>query len=69
MSVDESTVIFGPICQVGCARASATLTEARSAADLPRNGPPLAVSTSLETASGPTAGEALVNRAVLGVDR
>ncbi len=35
MSVEESTVIFGPICQVGWARASATVTEASSAASCP----------------------------------
>ena len=46
MSVDESTVILGPIDHVGCARASSIVTAARSATVRPRNGPPLAVTTS-----------------------
>jgi len=45
MRVDESTVILGPIDQVGWAKASATVTAARSERLRPRNGPPLAVST------------------------
>ena len=45
MSVEESTVIFGPICQVGWARASAMVIPASSSPLRPRNGPPLAVST------------------------
>ena len=84
MSVEESIVIFGPICQVGWASASATVTAASSAAVQPRNGPPLAVRRSRATSTGasgapaPSAGrerplaafaEALVDRAVLGVDR
>ena len=52
MSVLESMVILGPICQVGWARASATLTSSSSARLRPRKGPPLAVSTISETASG-----------------
>src|SRR4029453_12680383 len=43
MSVDESTVILGPIDQVGWARASATVTSARSSRLRPRKGAPLAV--------------------------
>ena len=35
MSVEESTVIFGPICQVGWARASSTVTAASSSAPRP----------------------------------
>ena len=46
MSVAESTVIFGPMLQVGCASASIALTSARSARVRPRNGPPEAVRTS-----------------------
>ena len=38
--VAESIVIFGPICQVGCFRASSGVTSASSRADRPRNGPP-----------------------------
>src|SRR5436190_1827731 len=51
MSVDESTVIFGPIDHVGCASASSMVTFARSAGVRPRNGPPLAVSTMRATSS------------------
>ena len=46
ISVEESTVIFGPILQVGWASASSTVTAASSAPARPRNGPPLAVSSS-----------------------
>ena len=45
INVLESMVIFGPIAQVGWARAWSTVTAARSPAERPRNGPPLAVST------------------------
>ena len=48
-SVAELIVTTGPMSQVGCARASATVTSARSSAGRPRNGPPLAVSTSRAT--------------------
>ena len=48
----ESTVIFGPIDQVGCASASSTVTSASSARVRPRNGPPDAVSTTECTARG-----------------
>ena len=47
--VAELIVTTGPMSQVGCARASSTVTSARSSADRPRNGPPLAVSTSRAT--------------------
>ena len=53
ISVEESTVIFGPMLHVGWARASSTVTSARSALVRPRNGPPLAVRTSLATRGGP----------------
>ena len=43
--VDESTVIFGPIDQVGWASASATPTVASCSPVRPRNGPPEAVSS------------------------
>ncbi len=46
-SVAESIVIFGPIDQVGCARASSGVTLASWSAVRPRNGPPLAVRTML----------------------
>src|SRR5829696_8309794 len=51
MSVDESIVIFGPIDQVGWARASSIVTSASSARVRPRNGPPLAVRTMRATRS------------------
>ena len=43
--VAESIVIFGPICQTGCASASFTDAFASSACVHPRNGPPEPVST------------------------
>ena len=46
MSVAESTVIFGPMFQVGCASASAGVTSASSLRLRPRKGPPEAVRTS-----------------------
>ena len=49
ISVDESMVIFGPIDHVGWANASSIDTSARLAALRPRNGPPLAVSTTRDT--------------------
>ena len=52
ISVAESTVIFGPIRQVGCRSASSTVTSASSRGLRPRNGPPLAVSTTRSTSSG-----------------
>ena len=51
-SVAESTVIFRPIDQVGCASASSTVTCSSSARVRPRNGPPDAVRTSDSTVSG-----------------
>ena len=51
-SVAESTVIFGPIAQVGCASASSTVTPSSSSRVRPRNGPPDAVRTSASTVSG-----------------
>ena len=51
INVAESTVIFGPIAQVGWAKASATVTWASCAAENVRNGPPLAVSTTRRTSS------------------
>src|SRR3954464_7273913 len=55
ISVAESIVILPPIVHVGCWRASSTLTPARSARVRPRNGPPLAVSTSLSIVPGRSA--------------
>ena len=40
MSVAESIVIFGPICQVGCLRASSGVTSSSCLRVRPRNGPP-----------------------------
>ena len=51
MSVDESTVTFGPMDHVGWSNASSTVTVARSARVRPRNGPPEAVSTMRSTRS------------------
>jgi hypothetical protein len=71
ISVEESTVIFGPMLQVGWARASSMVTSARSAAARPRNGPPLAVSTSCGDALRPgfvAGAEALVQGPVFAVD-
>ena len=48
-SVAELIVTTGPMSQVGWARASSTVTSASSSAVRPRNGPPLAVSTSRAT--------------------
>ena len=50
--VAESTVIRGPMSQVGWASASSTVTAAMSAAARPRNGPPEAVRTSRATDPG-----------------
>lgn len=50
--VAELIVMTGPIDQVGWASAISGVTSARSARFLPRKGPPLAVTTSLRTASG-----------------
>ena len=47
--VAEFVVTTGPIRQVGWASACSGVTSARSAAGRPRNGPPLAVSTSRRT--------------------
>ncbi len=50
-SVAELIVTTGPMSQVGCASACSTVTPSRSSALRPRNGPPLAVSTSRATSS------------------
>ena len=50
--VAESIVIRGPMSQVGCASASATVTCSMSPAGRPRRGPPEAVSTSRATDPG-----------------
>jgi hypothetical protein len=42
--VAESTLIFRPITQLGCAQASSGVTRASSASGRSRNGPPEAVS-------------------------
>ncbi len=54
ISVAESIVILPPIAQVGCLRASSTVTSARSARRRPRNGPPLAVRTRRSTVPAPS---------------
>ena len=50
MSVAESIVMRAPIAQVGCRSACSGVTSASSAAERPRNGPPLAVTISASTA-------------------
>src|SRR3954452_2325330 len=50
-SVAESTVIFGPMRQVGCASACSGVTSSSSARARPRNGPPEPVSTRVSTCS------------------
>ena len=69
MSVAESIVMRAPMAQVGCRSACSGVASASSAADQPRNGPPLAVTISASTASGVLAGEQLLQRGVLGVHR
>ena len=49
--VAELMVMTGPMSQVGCASACSAVTSASSSAVRPRNGPPLAVSTSRRTSS------------------
>src|SRR3989339_450941 len=51
INVAESIVIFFPISQLGCFRASSIVTLFNSLLLLPRNGPPDAVSTTLFTDS------------------
>ena len=67
--VAQFTVTTGPIAQVGCASACSGVTSASSARDLPRNGPPDAVSTSRRTSSRRPARSALGQGGVLGVHR
>ena len=50
-SVAELTVTTGPMCQVGWARACSGVTPVSSSRRRPRNGPPLAVTTSRRTSS------------------
>ena len=69
ISVAESIVIFPPIAHVGCCSACSTVTPSSSAAERPRNGPPDAVIVSRSTVPAPLAGDQLVQRGVLGVDR
>jgi len=52
-SVAELVVTIGPIDQVGCCIAWSGVTWASSSRVRPRNGPPLAVSTSRRTSAGP----------------
>src|SRR4051812_3756095 len=52
ISVAESMVILPPIAHVGCLSACSTVTSSSSPRVRPRNGPPLAVSTSLSTVPG-----------------
>src|SRR5436190_23956112 len=49
--VAESTEIFAPIDQLGCATASAGVAERIVSADADRKGPPLAVRINLETSA------------------
>ena len=71
ISVEESTVIFGPIDHVGCARAWSTVTPSSSARVRPRNGPPEAVSTTRATSPADRCRrpQTLVHGAVFAVDR
>ena len=70
MSVDESTVIFGPIDQVGWASASSMVTSASSAAERPRNGPAAGGEHEAGHPGRDVVGpQALVEGAVLAVDR
>ena len=69
-SVAESTVIFGPMLQVGCASASSGVTFERARRACVRGtGRPSPVSTSVCTCSGRALLEALEERGVLAVDR
>ncbi len=68
INVAESTVIFGPIAQVGWARASATVTWASCSGENVRNGPPLAVSTTRRTSSRSPRLQRLKHRAVFAID-
>ena len=52
ISVAESIVMRAPIVQVGCRSACSGVTASSSAGVQPRNGPPLAVTTSASTAPG-----------------
>ena len=67
--VAELIVMTGPMAQVGCARASSTVTSASSAFVRPRKGPPEAVTTSLRTSARVPDGQGLEEGGVLGVDR
>lgn len=67
--VAELIVMTGPIAQVGCARASSTVTWASSCFVRPRKGPPEAVTTSLRTSARVAGGQGLEEGRVLGVDR
>ena len=68
--VAESIVIFGPIFQVGCARASSTVIASKVERSRSRNGPPDAVRTSRATSCGrPLYAQRLMDRAMLGVHR
>ena len=53
ISVEESTVIFGPIDHVGWARASSTRTAASWSRVRPRKGPPDAVTSKRATSAAP----------------
>ena len=67
--VAELIVTTGPMSQVGWASACSTVTSCSSSRLRPRNGPPLAVSTSRRTSARRAAAQALGERRVLGVDR
>ena len=62
-------VILPPIAHVGCLSACSTVTSSISARERPRNGPPEAVTIRRSTVPGALAGDQLVQRGVLGVDR
>ena len=66
--VAELIVTTGPIAQVGCASAWSGVTSCSESRLRPRNGPPLAVTTSRRTSVGATAAQGLREGGVLGVD-
>ncbi len=67
--VAESIVIFAPILQFGCLRASAAVADAIRSAGHVRKGPPEAVMSRRSTVSVFFADETLSNRRMFGIDR
>ena len=69
ISVAESIVILPPIAQVGCASASSTVTSSSSARRAPAKRPAAGGDRQPLDRARRLAGEQLVKRGVLGVDR